>query len=607
MKMSQKSIVFSKKLKVINKLKDDFLNDIKFIYVLEDFKNKSNAFIVTNDDKVFVFGNNRDGVLGLGHKNKVNELTINEDLSYKRLTDFKNGYCHVIALTVDGKVFCWGYNWDGVLGNGREEWNIYKPQLNEYLRDKQITHICCGSRHTLVLNNMGEVYAWGENDVGQIGNGSHGKMSYQIKPFKIQGFDGEKVIMISCGHMHSMALTECGHVFSWGDNTRGQLGFQDNNMVSYKPSLVIFNSDISVKKISCGYSHSLLLTRDGDIYWFGDNASERLTIPKRLSINANKFIDIATHFYYNISVALSEEDIFYIWGKCGEELIQNPKETQFESFQEIFANYFQITYKEIHRLEKCLKSLNQTRKNEYKLKFEEKKFISSGNFGIVCEAIEKESNKKFAIKKIPLNEDQKERVFKEIEVMSKLYPKYVVKCFDFWIEENYYLNNSSDFEENSDSNSSHDVYNKHKSILLHIQMELCYKTLKDIINILNIELNRKKSEVMDLLGFYITCELFSELLESVNYLHKQIPPIIHRDLKPSNILISYGKNGRFVKLGDFGLATTHEFEEQSHTKYTGTRIYTAPEVMHSKHYDTKVDIYSLGIIIQELFNIDINK
>jgi len=126
MKMSQKSIVFSKKLKVINKLKDDFLNDIKFIYVLEDFKNKSNVFIVTNDDKVFVFGNNRDGVLGFGHKNKVNELTINEDLSYKRFTHFKNGYCHVIALTVDGKVFCWGYNWDGVLGNGREEWNICK-------------------------------------------------------------------------------------------------------------------------------------------------------------------------------------------------------------------------------------------------------------------------------------------------------------------------------------------------------------------------------------------------------------------------------------------------------------------------------------------------
>jgi serine/threonine-protein kinase ULK/ATG1/calcium-dependent protein kinase len=58
-------------------------------------------------------------------------------------------------------------------------------------------------------------------------------------------------------------------------------------------------------------------------------------------------------------------------------------------------------------------------------------------------------------------------------------------------------------------------------------------------------------------------------------------------------------------LTDFGLATFHEFKEQSHTKYTGTPIYAAPEVMQSKHYDMKADIYSLGVIVQELINIDI--
>jgi serine/threonine protein kinase len=60
-------------------------------------------------------------------------------------------------------------------------------------------------------------------------------------------------------------------------------------------------------------------------------------------------------------------------------------------------------------------------------------------------------------------------------------------------------------------------------------------------------------------------------------------------------------------LADFGLATFHEFKEQSHTKYTGTQIYVAPEVMQSKHYDMKADIYSLGVIALKLFNIDINK
>jgi serine/threonine-protein kinase len=53
-----------------------------------------------------------------------------------------------------------------------------------------------------------------------------------------------------------------------------------------------------------------------------------------------------------------------------------------------------------------------------------------------------------------------------------------------------------------------------------------------------------------------------ELLESVDYLHKQNPPIIHKDLKPENILIDFRINGRFIKLSDFGLAKFHEFDGQ---------------------------------------------
>jgi serine/threonine protein kinase len=66
-------------------------------------------------------------------------------------------------------------------------------------------------------------------------------------------------------------------------------------------------------------------------------------------------------------------------------------------------------------------------------------------------------------------------------------------------------------------------------------------------------------------------------------------------------------NGRFVKIADFGLATIHEFDGQTHTKYRGTQKYVAPEVLNSRKYDTKVDIYSLGFVLQELFNIDINE
>jgi len=140
--------------------------------------------------------------------------------------------------------------------------------------------------------------------------------------------------------------------------------------------------------------------------------------------------------------------------------------------------------------------------------------------------------------------------------------------------------------------------------ILYIQMELCYSTLGDILLKKRNEFQRKEFEVMSRLEYYVSSELFKEILKGVDYLHEK--KIIHRDLKPNNILITDGTNRRFVKLADFGLATIHESEKQSHTKYLGTHSYTAPEVFHSKYYDSKADIYSLGAITPQLFDIDIN-
>jgi serine/threonine-protein kinase len=95
------------------------------------------------------------------------------------------------------------------------------------------------------------------------------------------------------------------------------------------------------------------------------------------------------------------------------------------------------------------------------------------------------------------------------------------------------------------------------------------------------------------------CQLFIKLFECLNYLHKRNPPIIHRDLKPDNILISDGMNGRFIKLCDFGLATIHNSNNEWHTQGLGTHKYTSPEVIYGRKYDTKADIFSLGVILQE--------
>jgi serine/threonine protein kinase len=135
-------------------------------------------------------------------------------------------------------------------------------------------------------------------------------------------------------------------------------------------------------------------------------------------------------------------------------------------------------------------------------------------------------------------------------------------------------------------------------------MDLCNKTLGEICEEISNDSFLKEKFFLTPLGYYITSELLVEILEGVDYLHKQ--NIIHRDLKPDNILITNGINGRFVKIADFGYAKVLD-KTKLHTKDRGTLKYMAPEVGSSQKYNFKADIYSLGFIVQDLFHIDFNE
>jgi WNK lysine deficient protein kinase len=134
-------------------------------------------------------------------------------------------------------------------------------------------------------------------------------------------------------------------------------------------------------------------------------------------------------------------------------------------------------------------------------------------------------------------------------------------------------------------------------------MEFCEQTLGDFLDtIKNMKL--EKSDKTLYLKYYISSALFSDILEGVNYLHKQNPQIIHRDLCPDNILLKLEENDRFVvKIADFGLVTIHKYAEQRHAPDVGHVRYIAPEVEFGREYDTRADIYSIGMISRDLFDI----
>ncbi|CAG2171692.1 unnamed protein product [Oppiella nova] len=112
---------------------------------------------------------------------------------------------------------------------------------------------------------------------------------------------------------------------------------------------------------------------------------------------------------------------------------------------------------------------------------------------------------------------------------------------------------------------------------------------------------------MNSIEFYISCQIFKEILECVQYLHELSPQIIHRDLKPDNILVARDvKDGRYFKLCGFGLSTVHDRDFYTMTgRPSGAPEYQAPEVTNGR-YDHRIDIFSLFKIGEKLFDLNVN-
>jgi serine/threonine protein kinase len=251
------------------------------------------------------------------------------------------------------------------------------------------------------------------------------------------------------------------------------------------------------------------------------------------------------------------------------------------------------------------KSSIETIDRKYEKDFIEEEIVSSETKSLVCKSICRENNQIYAIKKVPFDKSKLSKVCKEFKIAKNLDKKFVVTIESCWIEDNIFKANGFSYyaKKNIKISEGHGVFSPYNSLLLYIQMEYLPNTLTKILQQLKVELYNSKLRISTF--YYIASVFLVELLECVNYLHNWNKPIIHRDLKPENVLITDGSNGRFIKLADFGLSTFHEFSQQSHSQ-VGTMNYIAPEVP-SQNYNTKADIYSLGAIIEEIFDVDVDK
>jgi alpha-tubulin suppressor-like RCC1 family protein len=251
------------------------------------------------------------------------------------------GY-HSLFLTSQGHVYSCGWNRYGQLGfdsgsktqdtdptDGRE-WDSYdypyhiRPVLiQKYYNSNSeeinydritITKISAGYKHSLFLTSNDQVYSCGYNKSGQLGLNS--EKQWKKTPILISGFSN--VTEASAGHDYSLFLTSDGHVYSCGYNGPGNLGL-GNKDKQITPTLIqkYYNSNseeinydrITITKISAGDSHSLFLTRDGQVYSCGLNRDGQLGLGTSGYGNKELSPKLITTYYGNNGVTTNYETI----------------------------------------------------------------------------------------------------------------------------------------------------------------------------------------------------------------------------------------------------------------------------------------------------------
>lgn len=189
-------------------------------------------------------------------------------------------------LRTDGGVHSWGAdNAFGQLGHGDTKPRSV-PQRIEALsaRDDAPVQVACGRQHSLVLCADGTVYSFGQGAVGQLGLGStadaHAPQCVALASVVGNEGAGEacampRVVRLSAGVFHSLAITEAGRLYSWGSGTNGRLGHGDTVMRT-RPRMVEALGEVDVVHISAGSGHSLAVSRAGCLYTWGQGYNGRL-------------------------------------------------------------------------------------------------------------------------------------------------------------------------------------------------------------------------------------------------------------------------------------------------------------------------------------------
>jgi len=282
--------------------------------------------LMVSEGRVFAWGNNTfgqlgDGKGGLGVISRA-PVKVSQPTGLAGVIAVATGHQHSLALDSHGAVWAWGNNTFGQLGDGSIIDRMTPVKLTGIFTGR-ITAIAAGNDHSIALDASGEMWVWGHNNFGQLGNGS---AIDSTVPIPLTGLAPPGVKAISAGIGHSLALDARGQVWSWGLNNRGQLG--RTALPTDFPVQINYPSPPQrFIEIAAGSEHSLAIEDNGTLWAWGADSAGQLgngatAIDQVTPIQVNqangftRAVRIAAGAFH--SMALTAGGTVYAWGANSE-------------------------------------------------------------------------------------------------------------------------------------------------------------------------------------------------------------------------------------------------------------------------------------------------
>jgi alpha-tubulin suppressor-like RCC1 family protein len=267
---------------------------------------------------LWTWGDNLDGQLGLGDMTNRNiPIEISSEIDWLVITGTNSstiaaGSSHSLAIKTNRTLWVWGGNYSGQLGLGITDFIkcLTPSQINT---DSDWSQIAARTAHTIGIRTNRTLWAWGQNNYGQLGDNS---TTIRYSPRKI-GIDSDWVAL-SAGDYHSLGIRTNGSIWAWGANWHGQLGL-GNSIEKHIPTQIGSATDWS--DITAGISDTLALKTNGTLWawgWnndgqlgLGDSGIDRNT-PTQLGTGSD-WTTLAAGYYHTFG--FKTNGILWSWGK----------------------------------------------------------------------------------------------------------------------------------------------------------------------------------------------------------------------------------------------------------------------------------------------------